>query len=187
MPERTALRSSTVGKVYVILALFIAIILCLVVLQQLQLDAMVAVRAFVGGEGLWAKAQKDAVLNLEHYALSRDEADYREVLRLIRVPLGNKKARQELQKERPDLQVAREGFLEGRNHPADMDCGIAYFRRFQRVRRFSHVIEHWTSGDRLISDLAGAAAAFHEEIASGRAGPETVRAFQSRLDTLNRK
>ena len=37
---------------------------------------MSAVRAYVGGESLWSKAQKTAVQYLGRYARTRDEADF---------------------------------------------------------------------------------------------------------------
>jgi hypothetical protein len=94
------------------------------------MDILTAIRAYVGGEGLWAKAQKDAVHSIEHYAVSYDEADYLAYRREIQVPLGDRKARIELQKEDPDLAVAEAGFIQGRNHPDDVEPAVRLFRRF---------------------------------------------------------
>ena len=40
------------------------------------IQTLSSVRSFVGGEGLWSKAQKDAVASLRLYAYSRNEKDY---------------------------------------------------------------------------------------------------------------
>jgi diguanylate cyclase (GGDEF)-like protein/PAS domain S-box-containing protein len=185
MSESTAPRITVINRVYLIIALFVALIFCLVLLVQVQMDALIAVRAYVGGEGLWAKAQKDAIRSLEHYVISRDEEDYNSCRRFIQVPLGDLKARIELQKPNPNLDIAREGFLTGRNHPADIEYMITFFRRFQHTAYMTQTIGYWTAADQLILELSGVAEKLHEEIASGRDKPEAVRALLNRLDTIN--
>lgn len=187
MSVKTVSRISTVNRVYLIIALFSVIILCLALLIQVQMDALTAIRAYVGGEGLWAKAQKDAVRSLEHYAVSHDESDFQNYLRLIQVPLGDSRARLELQKEAPDLAIALEGFLQGRNHPDDLESAVRFFRRFQHSDYMSQVIEHWTTGDRMIAELNGVADALHEEIISGHRKPEAILSLLAELDTINRQ
>lgn len=185
--SRKAISITTVSRVYLIIALFVAIILCFVLIIQIQMDTLTAIRAYVGGEGIWAKAQKDAVRSLEHYAVSRDEADYQTYLDLIRVPLGDMKARVELQKEDPDLAVARAGFIQGGNHPADIDSAVRLFRRFQHSKYMSKVIAHWTTGDRMIAELNNVAEALHAEVTSSRSDPSVLRPLLARLDSLNRQ
>lgn len=187
MSETKALRITTISRVYLIMALFIALIFFLVLFFQFQVNTSVAIRVYVGGEGLWAKAQKDAVHSLEHYVVHRDEADYQAYLRLIQVPLGDQKARIELQKPHPNLDIVREGFLQGRNHPVDIEYMITFFRRFQHIAYMTKTIGHWTAADLLIAELNGVAEALHEEIASGRATPRTIRSFHARLNDINRQ
>ncbi|MDD5036892.1 MAG: PAS domain S-box protein [Methylococcaceae bacterium] len=178
---------ATVQWVYLIVALFVALIFGLVLFFQLQMDISAAIRAYVGGEGLWAKAQKDAIHNLEHYAVSGDEADYQNFLRLLQVPLGDKQARLEMQKPDPDLDVVREGLIQGRNHPADIDNAISFFRRFQYTKYMSEVIAHWTEGDRLIDELQELGESLHVAIASGQDGSGETRSLRERLDGINRR
>src|ERR1700761_7084902 len=42
-----------------------------------SLNTLSSLRAYVGGEGLWSKAQKDAVLHLARYGVSQTDEDYR--------------------------------------------------------------------------------------------------------------
>ena len=51
------------------------------------------VRAYVGGEGLWSKAQKDAILHLARYMETGSEANWDGYLREIDVILGDSRAR----------------------------------------------------------------------------------------------
>src|SRR5262249_60519978 len=48
-----------------------------------------ALRAYVAGEGLYSKGQKDAVYHLVRYTLSRDELEYERYRRAIAVPLAD--------------------------------------------------------------------------------------------------
>lgn len=91
------------------------------------LNTLSAVRAYVGGEGLWSKAQKDAVFHLYKYGVSHNTEDYQLFEQFMKVPAGDGEARQELFKANPDLRVARHGFLKGRNHPDDIDGMIKLF------------------------------------------------------------
>ena len=65
----------------------------LVGLSILSLDILSGARAYIEGESLWSKAQKEAVSQLNRYAHSRDEADFKAYLTEISVHLGDRKAR----------------------------------------------------------------------------------------------
>ncbi len=185
MAKKTASRMTTVSQVYLIIALFVALIFILILLIQIQMNALMAVRAYVGAEGLWAKAQKDATRSIEHYAISRNEDDYQAYLRFIQVPLGDLKSRLEMQKPNPNLDVAREGFLNGGNHPEDIEYMINLFVHFQNVSFMAEAIRHWTAADQFIEELNGEAEQLHKSITSGHDKPETARALLIRLDTIN--
>src|SRR6478609_1080843 len=73
-----------------------------------SLSTLSSLRAYVGGEGLWSKAQKDAVFHLYRYGVSRTERDYELFEQFMRVPIGDAKARRELLQANPDMDAARE-------------------------------------------------------------------------------
>src|SRR3954451_5840542 len=94
-----------------------------------SLGTLSSLRAYVGGEGLWSKAQKDAIFHLYRYGVSHTDQDYQLFEQFMRVPMGDARARQELFAVNANLDAAREGFLEGRNHPDDIDGMISLFSR----------------------------------------------------------
>src|SRR5688572_31009781 len=98
------------------LALIAAVLLVLV---DASMETLSAGRAYVAGEGLWSKAQKDSVYHLLRYARDRDRAHYDRYLAAIAIPLGDRKAREALDRPQPDYAAAQVGFIEGRNHPDD--------------------------------------------------------------------
>jgi hypothetical protein len=68
-----------------------AIGLLAVIYFSLQVES--GVRAYVGGESLYSKGQKDAVYHLIRYAATRDELEYDAYLAAIAVPQGDEIAR----------------------------------------------------------------------------------------------
>jgi hypothetical protein len=123
----------------------LAVVALLALLGATSIDILSSVRAYVGGEGLWSKAQKESVYHLYRYAQTRAESDYRRYQEAIAVPIGDRKAREELEKPRPDLEVARQGFLAGRNHADDIADMIWLFRRFRNVSYIDSAIAIWTA------------------------------------------
>src|ERR1700743_786730 len=120
-----ALLQKKLGNITISMKLYFTVgIMALLVITELctlwfAVNTLSSVRAFVNGEGLWSKAQKDAVYSLFVYSHSHNEKDYANFRDHLKVPLGDNKTRLELQKLNPDMEVARQGFLEGENHPED--------------------------------------------------------------------
>lgn len=141
--------------------------LVLVTLSMVSMQILSATRAYVEGESLWSKAQKEAVFHLNQYSSSGDEAAFDAYLRAIAVPLGDRKARLELEKPEFDRDIARQGFLEGRNHPDDIEGMIRLFRNFKNISLMRKPISIWTEGDRLIAALIVEAEKLYAETTLG--------------------
>src|SRR5580658_5058836 len=144
-----------------IMALLIAVELGVLVFS---INTLSSVRAYVNGEGLWSKGQKNAVYQLMQYGVTHDEADYTRFREFMKVPQGDHKTRMELNKAEPDLQVAREGFLEGRNHPDDIDGMIKLLRRFHDNRFIHRAIVAWTNADEVAAGFIVLGEKLHAEI-----------------------
>ncbi len=162
----------------------LAVVALLALLGAMSIDILSSVRAYVGGEGLWSKAQKESVYDLYRFAETRAESDFRRYLDAIAVPLGDRKAREELEKPHPDLAVARQGFLEGRNHPDDIADMIWLFRRFRNVSYIDKAIGIWAEADGKISDLMRAADALHAEVARD-ASQDELQPILARISEIN--
>src|ERR1700743_877762 len=78
-----------------IMALLVTVELCTL---WFAVSTLSSVRSFVNGEGLWSKAQKDAVYSLVIYSHSHKEKDYDAFRDYLKVPSGDNKTRLELQK-----------------------------------------------------------------------------------------
>jgi diguanylate cyclase (GGDEF)-like protein len=140
---------------------FLVIVAVLVWLAIESIDILAAGRAYVEGESLWSKNQKEAVFHLLRFAETRSEADFQNYQKAIGVPLGFRKARLELEKTKPDYAVVRAGFMEGGTHPDDIAGVISLYQRFHRVSYMKSVLDIWRTGDEFLARLDAAAEELH--------------------------
>jgi PAS domain S-box-containing protein len=172
-------------KLRMIVALFVLIFLCLLILDNFRIQALSNIRAYVEGEGLWSKAQKESVIALRRYARSHSGKDFHDYLMAIAVPLGDRQARLELEKASPNYDLVNQGFLQGGNHKEDLRGMATLFRRFRRISYMAAAIDTWTQGDRDVVELQDAADALHQEIVSGRGNPEVIETLVRRIEEID--
>src|SRR5690349_2828684 len=168
-------------RLLVIIWPFIAIVVLLVALTNESIAILSAGRAFVEGESLWSKAQKQSLVHLMRYAHTAAESDYADFRAALAVPLGDRKARLELEKSEPDFAVVYQGFLEGRNHPDDIPGMISLYRRFRHLSYIDKAINLWTDGDRSIEQFAAVAEQLHDSIQSEERDREKLYAIVERI------
>ena len=165
------------------MALLIAIELGVLVFS---INTLSSVRAYVGGEGLWSKAQKDGLYQLLKYARTHNEADFEKFESFMKVNQGDHKARLELSKgSQADLGIVREGFIEGRNDPDDVDGMIRLFLRFHSNKYIARAIAAWTNADEVIAGFTTLGQRLHEEIHTQPYSQQHVDAILDEIDPLN--
>jgi len=166
---------------------FLVVVALLAGMAVTSVDLLSAVRAYVGGESLWSKGQKDAVYHLGRYINGRDPLDYLRFQNALSVPLGDRRARMALESDPPDLGAARQGFLDGGNHPDDVDGMVQLFLRFRRVSFMADAITIWTAADAELAELGVLAGQIHERITAGDSGSPELQALAGRLSALNER
>jgi len=174
-------------KLVLVLWAFVTVVIVLLALSYEAIQTLSAARAYAGGEGLWSKAQKEAVHSLIRYAASHSEADYEISKEALQTPLGDKIARLELEKANPDSNVVYQGLIQGRNRPEDVDGMAKLFRRFRHTKYMTEAIAIWTEGDGLIEELQKLGEEMHREISSGRTDPARVKDIAHRVDLVGDK
>jgi PAS domain S-box-containing protein len=140
-------------------------------------------RAYVTGESLWSKAQKKAVRHLDLYAERGDPAEYQRYRDALRVNLGDRSARIELEKPEPDAAVAARGLLEGRNDPNDIGPMIELFRLFRHNTYIERALDNWAKADATIERIDGVARELASEVAAHGAG--TARSMELMQEVLS--
>ena len=161
----------------------------LIVMELLTLkfamNKLSAVRAFVGGEGSWSKAQKNGVHQLHQYITTGNEVFYVGFTEALKVPDGDRRARAELLKPNPDMNVVRESFLEGEIHPDDLDAVIVLLRDFGQITYIQEAVRSWSKGDELLVELRKQADEFHDLLTTNQLTPERRYEIAANVNRLN--
>ena len=126
---------------------FVVAVVLLALLCSAIVGVLSSARAYVGGESLYSKGQKNAVRWLGQYLRSGEQADYQRYLDALAVPLGDRIAQLELEKPQPDDAVVRRGLRQGGNDPDDIDSLIGFYRLFRHVPLVSDAIATWATAD----------------------------------------
>lgn len=144
-----------------------------------------SIRAFVSGESYWSKSQKEAVHLLHVYAETHDNVTYERFLQEISVPLSDQSARLELQKKSPNLKIAAQALIRGKNSPEDINGVISVFLMFHRTSLLKPAIQYWEQGDQLISQMLQVAQQIHRKVQSGEASQQELDLLLKQVDTIN--
>lgn len=178
-------RASFVRRFVPVISLSLGIVVLSLVLALGAMEVLSAARAYVAGEGLWSKAQRDAVYSLTLYAQTRDKKYYESFRQAIAIPLSDHQARLELNK--PDFDYARAyaGLLGGDNHPDDIPGMIRLYRCCAKYSYFRRAVSIWEEGDTHIAQLQHLGSDLHTEISSGRYYPKRIEAILSQVRAVD--
>jgi two-component system, sensor histidine kinase len=145
------------------------------------------VRAYVAGEGLYAKYQKDAVFYLRRYVQTANEQDYKKFSDAIVIPLADGNARRALDKPRPDQDNAARFFRAGRNSPDDVPSLVKLFMRFRNLGFVDAAVKIWGQADELTDQLADLGRKSHSKVASDRLTARDRADLLARIDQINER
>ncbi len=178
---------SIARKLYSVVGIMAVLIAVELGMLYFAVNTLSSVRAFVGAEGLWSKSQKDAVYKLQQYCQTHNAQDEQAFYHFMKVPLGHHKTLLELLKENPDLAVARQGLMEGGNHPDDIDGMIKLFRRFNNVSYIRKSLAIWSEADSIIAGVIPIAEKLHSEMISSSPSQRRLNEIIKEIDPINQK
>ena len=178
-------RLSITRKLYLSIGLLAFIILLEIFTLIFSFRTFSSVRAFVGAEGLWSKAQKDAIFNLKKYTRRGNPSDFKEYKKFILVPIEERKAREEIIKAHPNREIIRAGFLAGRNHPDDIDGMIDLFLRFKNNHFIQKSIRIWHEADLIIERLNHLAVEVEKDVKANGGNSPKARYYLDEINTIN--
>lgn len=167
---------------------FASMLLLMMVLAAGSMWVLSSVRAYVNGEGLWSKAQKDAVLHLRLYGETGDPSELAQYREAIAVPRADHQARVELEKPHPDLQVAEAAFVRAHNHPDDVLGMCLLVRWFSPEQHLREAIDYWRQADFYIERLEKSAATLEPLMAAGKTDSNRERVLETlqEIDRIHR-
>ncbi len=166
-------------------ALGAGIIIALLLIASLGFETLSSARAYVGGEGLWSKAQKDAVYHLLRFVDAGDSLEYARYEASLAVYRGDRAARLAVLAETPDWEVVHRGFLAGRNHPDDVHGMGVFLRRYQRVSYVAEAIRIWASADSLMFRLEALGPRVRDQVRAGNLHGATRAELLDEIGTLS--
>ncbi|MCK1384471.1 GGDEF domain-containing protein [Bradyrhizobium sp. 21] len=165
---------------------FVMVVVLQATIAGFSLEVMSSVRAYVAGEALWSRSQKNAVYFLNVFLHSGDASQFAQYQASLAVPIGDEFARWALESDPVDVEVARIGFLQGGNHPDDVPGLIWLFRYFNRVSFLHEAIGEWAATDPMLLELSVFGEVIRSELKNGPV-PDggRLQLLSSRLSELN--
>jgi PAS domain S-box-containing protein len=176
---------SITGRFALIVAVFAGIQAIILALSFAAIEGINMTRAYIAGEGAYSEAQKEAAFDLRRYLTMGDQRFLEQFHGSIAVPIGDRVAREEMEKPRPDLARVYAGFRQARNDPQDIPGMAHLFLWFSGWEPFARAVQDWREGDRLVAQLAQ----LGDEVATAKAGgpltPAVLAAFLGRVNDLD--
>jgi diguanylate cyclase (GGDEF)-like protein/PAS domain S-box-containing protein len=166
---------------------FVAVVLFQAFLAGLSLEMLSSVRAYVGGEGMWSKGQKDAIHFISIYSQTGDEQFFNRFRAAIAIPLSDRAARQALEQRPPDLNAAHDGLVGGGNHPDDVPGMIWLFQYFQHGPYIATAIKQWRGTDPFLDQLASLGDAIHEDLSSATGSAGRTEFRKQQIDLIDQR
>src|SRR5580658_3540298 len=166
---------------------FVAVVIFQAFLAGLSLEMLSSVRAYVGGEGLWSKGQKDAIHFISLYSETGDERFFDQFKKAIAIPLSDRAARRALEQQPPDLDAARDGLLGGGNHPGDIPGMIRLFRYFQHGPYMATAIRSWRGTDPFLDQLESLGNAIHGEMSGATSATGRAAVHKEQIDLIDQR
>ncbi len=165
---------------------FVMVVMLQAAIAGFSLEVMSSVRAYVAGEALWSRSQKNAVYFLNLYLHSGDASRFAQYQASLAVPIGDEFARWALEHDPVDVEAARIGFLQGGNHPDDVPGLIWLFRYFNRVSFLQEAIREWAATDPMLLELSVFGEVIRSEWENGPVQDASrLQILSSRLSELN--
>ena len=164
---------------------FIVMVLLLAACATASLYVLSTVRGFIAGESLWSKGQKDAIYYLGQYADNGSPQAFTLFTQAIDIPLGDRAARLALQPGQIQVDLAREGFLRGGNHPQDIDGLIWLLRYFHDFDIVKKPVQHWLVGDEYIHALRELSHQIRQATERGAVDDATRAQWQTAIRDIN--
>lgn len=178
-------RAGFVRRFVPVFSLSLGIIIISLLLALGAMEVLSAARAYVAGEGMWSKAQRDAVYLLTLYAQTRDPVYYERYQQALAIPLSDHRARIEMDKPNYDYAKAYAGLLGGGNHPDDIPGMIRLYRCCAEYSYFKRAVSIWSEGDTYIAQLQNLGSDLRTQISFGRPSAKQIEVILNRVRAVD--
>lgn len=166
-------------SVFVVLALFIF------VATHYGTKTLSAVRAYVGAEGQWTKAQKEATSLLIRYSVKEQPQLYKQFQKELELHEAFKTTRQTLISGNSDYELAFRGFQTADLHPDDINLLIWLAQFHDNISYLQQAFDIWKQGNQKIAELNSLGRDIHQTIQEDRLDSDTRNRFIQDISTID--
>lgn len=146
-----------------------------------------AITAYTWGESVWSRAQVDAVHYLDQFAETGRISELAHARQSLAIPIGDLHARMAITSPELNWQRARNGFLQGGNHPEDINRMIILVRYFAWLDQLSNALTAWEETDDLLLQLDQIGNTLEREWLTGSPDGEHLQSLRGQLSELDQQ
>jgi diguanylate cyclase (GGDEF)-like protein/PAS domain S-box-containing protein len=162
-----------------------ALVGVILLLTWFALQIQVTLAGFLNSESVWSKAQKQAVISLDAYAINGDGADMATFRRNYTILDSDRKARDEIASGFFDRAVVSEAFVRGNVMPSAKSGMIFMLQHFHRAPHMYEALREWRATDTAIAELDAIARELERYRLGGGSDQNEIRKQIQRINALN--
>ncbi|WP_266168911.1 putative bifunctional diguanylate cyclase/phosphodiesterase [Dyella subtropica] len=182
---RTGLRSPLLQRLMPLAYGLAAMIGLILGLTWGALQIQVTLAGFLNGESLWSKAQKQAVIDVENYAVKGDPADLASFKRNYAVVQSDRWARDAIAGGHYDKEQVFQAFRRGGVIPSAIPGMVFMLQYFAGAPNMREAMEAWHSVDDQIAELDTIANELEYQYAHGGLSNQELVRQRERIHVLN--
>lgn len=172
-------------KIAGLIAGLVVLVLLAVISTIAVVQIQAGITAYVSGQSIWSRAQASTAVHFEQYARTGNTKQLQAAQRALKILLADRDARIASQASTLDLDLARQYFLAGKNHPDNVDRMIWLFRYFADFGAFSKAATVWRDSDPYLEELSAIGESLRQEWESPEIDPARIQALESRLANIS--
>lgn len=161
-------------------------VLLLLALTWGVLQVQVTLAGFLNSESVWSKAQKQAVIDLDHYAAFGDAGDLAGFRRNHQVLAADRWGRDAIIAGNYDAARVHQVFVQGNMLPAAEGGMTFMLAHFSDAPHMSQAIGAWRSTDASVDELDAIAGELQHAYATGKSDPAEIARMRARIAAINR-
>jgi diguanylate cyclase (GGDEF)-like protein/PAS domain S-box-containing protein len=163
----------------------VAVVGLVLALTWVALQTQVTLAGFLNGESLWAKAQKQAVIDLDEYAAHGRPGDLADFRRNFAVLMADRGSRDAIASGRYSKQAVEEGFARGGVIPEAIPGMVFIFRYFDGMPYVREAIAQWRSVDASLAEIDRIAQRLEYAYSTGTPAQGLLDEERRRIAALN--
>ncbi len=184
--SRSTSNSALTRRLLPITWALVVVVAVLLALTWIALRAQTSIAGFLNGQSIWASAQKQAVIELNSYAISGNAQDYTDFRHDYGLLINDSWARDAVLKPTYDREAISRAFDRGDVMPTAMSGMIFILRHLSWAPYVNSALSKWRASDPYVAELGQVGNELHAlYTASAQPAPEAIAALRARISAIN--